>query len=97
MKLRCLSPPKSWSHVKNTVVLIILTFRHIQCLHLMYAEVAWVLVSSGTQVQLQVILDPGYLPDYLSVSDDYDKSHWLQVSAYKLLEYYSSNMDMQNF
>ena len=37
----------------------------------MYAEVAWVLVSSGTQVQPQVILDPGYLPDYLSVSYDY--------------------------
>ena len=37
----------------------------------MYAEVAWVLVSSGTQVQLQVILDPDYLPDYLSVSYDY--------------------------
>ena len=37
----------------------------------MYAEVAWVLVSSGTQVQPQVILDPDYLPDYLSVSDDY--------------------------
>ena len=23
---------------------------HIQCLHLMYAELAWVLVSAGTQV-----------------------------------------------
>ena len=33
------------------------------------AEVAW--VSSGTQVQPQVILDPDYLPDYLSVSYDY--------------------------
>ena len=33
----------------------------------MYAELAWVLVSSGTQVQPQVILDP----DYLSVSYDY--------------------------
>ena len=42
----------------------ILTFRHIQCLHLMYAEVAWVLVSSGTQVQPQIIIDPDYLPDY---------------------------------
>ena len=48
-----------------------LTFWHIQCLHLMYAEVAWILVSSGTQVQLQVILDPDYLPDYLSVFYDY--------------------------
>ena len=40
----------------------------------MYAEVAWVLVSSGTQVQPQVILDPDYLPDYLSVSYDYGKT-----------------------
>ena len=46
-------------------------FRHIQCLHLMYAEVAWVLVSSGTQVKPQVILDPDYFPDYLSISYDY--------------------------
>ena len=38
----------------------------------MYAEVAWVLLSSGAQVQPQVILDPDYLPDYLSVSYDYD-------------------------
>ena len=43
-----------------------------QCLHLMYAEVAWVLVSSRTQVQPQIILDPDYLPDYPSVSYDYD-------------------------
>ena len=66
MKLR------SWSNIKNTVVLTILTFRHIQRLHLMYAEVDWVLVSSGTRVQPQIILDPDYLPDYLSVSYDYD-------------------------
>ena len=38
----------------------------------MYAEVAWVLVSSGTQNQPQIILDPDYLPDYLSVSYAYD-------------------------
>ena len=37
----------------------------------MYAEVAWVLVTSGTQVQPQVVLDSDYLPDYLSVSYDY--------------------------
>ena len=55
-------------HIKNTVVLI---FRHIQCLHLMNSEVAWVITSSGTQVQSQIILDPDYLPDYLSVSYDY--------------------------
>ena len=46
-------------------------FRHIQCLHLMYSEVAWVLLSWGTQVQLQITLDPDYLLDYLSVSHDY--------------------------
>ena len=48
-------------HLKNTVVLI---FRHIQYLHLMSSEVAWVLLSSGTQVQLQLILDSDYLPGY---------------------------------
>ena len=40
----------------------------------MYAEVAWELVSSRTQVQPQVILDPDYLPDYLFVSYDYDEN-----------------------
>ena len=38
----------------------------------MYADVAWVLASSGTQVQPQIILDPDNLPDYISVSYDYD-------------------------
>ena len=55
--------------MKSRVVLI---FRHIQCLHLMYSEVAWVLVSLGTQVQPQKILSPDDLPDYLSVSYDYE-------------------------
>ena len=66
------SVPRSWSNIKNTVFLSILTFQHILCLHLMYVEVAWVLVSLGTQVQPQIILDPDYLPDYLFVSDDYE-------------------------
>ena len=43
-----------------TVVLTILTFRYIQYLHLMYAEVAWVLVYSGTQVQRQLLLDSDF-------------------------------------
>ena len=76
IKFRCINPPKNWSHIKNTVVLAILTFRHIHCLHLMCAEIAWVLASSGTQVQLQIILDPDYLPDYLSVSYDYDMNQY---------------------
>ena len=37
----------------------------------MYSEVAWLLLFSGTQVQLEVILDPDCLRDYLSVSYDY--------------------------
>ena len=59
-------------HIKNTVVFII---RYIQCLDLMTSEVAWVLVSSGTQVQRQIILDPDYIPDYLTVSYNYDNCY----------------------
>ena len=47
-----------------------------------YAEIAWVLVSLGTQVQPQVMLDPDYLPDYLSVSYDYA---WTYMKAIKLV------------
>ena len=45
----------------------------------MYAEVAWVLASSENQAQSQVILDPDYLPGYLSVSYDYDSFEILHV------------------
>ena len=44
----------------------------------MYAEVAWLLVSSGTQVQPQVILDPDYLLDYIFISYDYDHRHVIE-------------------
>ena len=84
IKLSCISAPRSWSHIKNTVVLTILTFRHIQCLHLMYAEVAWVLVYSGTQVQRQIILDPDYLPESPSVSCDYVDSNYNIHIIFKL-------------
>ena len=40
----------------------------------MYAEVAWVLASSETQVQPQRKLDPVRLPDYPSVFYDYDQT-----------------------
>ena len=50
----------------------------------MYAEVAWVLVSLGTQVQPQVILDPNYLPDYLSVSYDYVWNRTIETSSQSL-------------
>ena len=71
IKLRCTSAPRSWSHINNTVVLTILAFWKIQCLHLMYTEVAWVLVSPRTQVQQEIMLDPDYLPDCPSISYDY--------------------------
>ena len=51
----------------------------------MYAEIAWVLVFSGTQVQPQIILDPDYLPDYLSVSYDYGLNKTFLVRARETL------------
>ena len=53
----------------------------------MYAEVAWVLVSSGTQVQRQVILDPDYIPDYVSVSYDYTAPGNINMPILYVLEY----------
>ena len=54
----------------------------------MYAEIAWVLVSSGTQVQPQVMLDPDCLPDYLSVSYDYAISEnvWNGTEIFELVK-----------
>ena len=46
----------------------------------MDSEIAWVLVSSGTQVQPQIVLDPHYFPDYLPVSYDHDKNKTTQHS-----------------
>ena len=37
----------------------------------MYAEVAWVLVSLGTQIQPHIALKPAYFSHYVSVSYDY--------------------------
>ena len=65
----------------------------------MYSEVAWVLVSSGTQVQPQVILDPDYLPDYLSVSYGYGPDHHLpplEPKAFKDTECFSLIKAVQN-
>ena len=52
-------------HIKNIAGLI---FRHM-----MYSEVAWVLVSSRTQVQPQLILNPDYLLECRSTSYGYDE------------------------
>ena len=58
-------------YIKNTIVLI---FQNIQCLHLINFEVILVLVSSRTQVQPQLIINPDYLPDDLSISYDCGKN-----------------------
>ena len=79
-------------HRKNTPALI---FWHIQCLHLMNFEVAWVLVSSGTQVQLQIILENIFNnpQEYLSVSYDSDinkmrlNANKTRLNIYQLAEY----------
>ena len=72
----------------NTVVLTILTLRHKQCLHLMYAEE--VQVSSGTQVQPQIISDLDYLPDYSSVSYDFIGNY--QFSVHSILINFTSSL-----
>ena len=54
-----------------------LIFQYFQCFDLMYSEVAWVLVSSQTQVQPQIMLEPDHLPDYLSVSCNYDTESFI--------------------
>ena len=66
--------------IKNTVVLI---FWHIQCFHFMNFEVAWALVSFRTLVQPQIVLYPGYLLDYLSVSYQYNFTIFSRFSASK--------------
>ena len=68
-------------HIKNTVVLI---FKHILCLHLMNSEE----LSSGTQVQPPIILDPDYLPDYLYVSYDHSR---LEHDSHLAIEWYECN------
>ena len=55
-------------------------FRYFQCLHLMYSEVACVLVFFGIQVQSLIILEPDYLLNYLSVLYDYGKNRHKQDS-----------------
>ena len=57
----------------------------------MHSEVAWVQVFSGTQVQPQIILEPDYLPDYISVSYDYGfKNRLLELLTSCKLNIFSS-------
>ena len=64
---------KEAGHISNTAVLTINTLRHIQYLHWMYSEVAWILISSETQVQPQIIVDSDNFPYYPSFSYECDK------------------------
>ena len=86
IKLRCISAPKSWSHKEHSCFGHS-DFLHIQCLRLMYAEVARELVSSGTQVQSQVILDTDYLLNYLSVSYDYGMKYKRKLANKKTISF----------
>ena len=84
LKTEGISGLQEFSHINKTVVLI---FQYFYCLYLMYSDIAWVLVSSRTQVQLQIIIKPHYLPDHLSVSIDYgltEELNQLQVQNCKI-------------
>ena len=52
----------------------------------MYSEVAWVLVFLRIQIHLQIIPNPDYLPDYLSVSYEYAKSNETIEGSKKMIE-----------
>lgn len=77
--------------IKNTVFLI---SQHIQCLHLIYSEVDWVLLYSESQVQPQKILDPDYLSDYVSVFYDYNFITNSQITALAIT-YFGSVMKVK--
>ena len=76
---RYMSAPRSWSHKEYSCFDF-----PAHRFHLMNSEVVWVLVSSGTQVQPQIIPDPEYLPDYISVSQNYalDNCFWWVFSRF---------------
>ena len=59
-------------------------------------KVAWVLVSSKTQVQSQITLNPDYLPDYLSVSYDRSITEAIELDYNKKYPcYYAMNHYLQ--
>ena len=60
-----MSAPRSWSNKEYSC----LDFP-AHSMFKFYFEIAWVLVSSGAQAQPQIIFDPDYLSEYLSVSYD---------------------------
>ena len=64
----------------------------------MYAEVAWVIVSSRTRVQPQIILDPDYLSDYPSVSYDYGVMKWsIRFTWIKSSTVMYNNLQLSNY
>ena len=56
----------------------------------MYSEVAWVLVFLRIQIHLQIIPNPDYLPDYLSVSYEYAKSNETIEGSKKMIDIFIS-------
>ena len=59
----------------------ILTFRYTHCLHLMYTKVAIALISSGTQVQPQIILYSNCLQTILAFLMTMIKRNFAVISS----------------
>ena len=68
IKWRYISAPRIWPNKGYSCF----DFAAYSVFTFVYTDVAWVLLSSQTQVQTQLILNRDYLPDNLSVSYDYD-------------------------
>ena len=54
----------------------------------MFPEVDWVLVSWGTQVQPQIMLNPFYPPDYISISYEYALYNETKERSNKMIWYF---------
>ena len=80
--------------LNDAVVLTILTFEHIQCLHLMYAEVAWILgnpssVANNTRYRLPSRLSFRFLWLWLHL-----KHRYLQTDATGRNTMYTNDFQM---
>ena len=73
-------------NVFREVKSIVLWFLALVCLYLMQARVDWVLIIFGTQVIKKKRPVRPVLPDYLSVSYDYDKSNTLKNSQFLVIQ-----------
>ena len=88
LKLKQFSPDILKFSTKHEVILLLSTvlwFLALVCLYLMQARVDWVLIIFGTQVIKKKLPVRPVLPDYLSVSYDYDlinnqNNNWSKLS-----------------